>query len=178
VVADEVDIQTNLRAWQNQIGYVPQSVFLVDDTLRRNVAFGLPDEQIDDLAVQRAINAAQLAQFVASLPAGLDTEVGERGVRLSGGQCQRIGIARALYHDPPVLVLDEASSSLDMATEEAVMESVKNLRHSKTVLIIAHRLTTVANCDELYEVVRGQVTKVDAEAKTTLNYPTTINREG
>ena len=168
VLADDIDIQNSLRAWQSKIGYVPQSVFLVDDTLRRNVAFGLPDDQIDDLAVQRAINAAQLTSFVSSLPDGLDTVVGERGVRLSGGQCQRIGIARALYLDPPVLVLDEASSSLDVATEEAVMVAVNALRNSKTVLIIAHRLSTVSQCDVLYEVVRGRVNKLNPEARHNL----------
>ena len=168
VLADDVDIQTSLSAWQSRIGYVPQSVFLMDDTLRRNVAFGLHDDQIDDLAVQRAINAAQLTPFVTLLPDGLDTIVGERGIRLSGGQCQRIGIARALYRDPPVLVLDEASSSLDVATEEAVMMAVNALRNSKTVLIIAHRLSTVSQCDVLYKVARGRVQKLDAEAHHNL----------
>lgn len=168
VLADGVDVHTALRGWQRCIGYVPQSVFLVDDTLRRNIAFGLTDDQIDDLAVQRAIAAAQLTQFIASLPEGLDTVVGERGVRISGGQAQRIGIARALYRDPPVLVLDEASSSLDTATEEAVMEAVKALRHDKTVLIIAHRLSTVSHCDTLFEVMEGRVRKLDAAVRLSL----------
>src|SRR5690606_15229908 len=110
VKVDGVDIRTSLRSWQDQIGYVPQSIFLTDDTLRRNVAFGLPDDEICEEAVLHAVRAAQLDEFVSTLPAGLDTIVGERGVRLSGGQLQRIGIARALYHDPPVLVLDEATS--------------------------------------------------------------------
>jgi ABC-type multidrug transport system fused ATPase/permease subunit len=164
VLVDGNDVRNSLRAWQKTIGYVPQNVFLVDDSLRRNVAFGLPDDQIDELALKRAINAAQLAPFVASLPAGLDTMVGERGVRLSGGQCQRIGIARALYHDPPVLMLDEASSALDNATEEAVMSAVNALRGSKTVLIIAHRLSTIARCDSVYEVSNGHVSKTAGAA--------------
>jgi ABC-type multidrug transport system fused ATPase/permease subunit len=157
VLVDGADIQRDLRAWQDQIGYVPQSIYLTDDTLRRNVAFGLPDDAIDEAAVQRAIHAAQLEEFVAGLPRGLDTLVGERGVRLSGGQRQRIGIARALYHDPAVLVLDEATSALDTATESGVMEAVTALHGAKTVLIVAHRLSTVAHCDRLYRLEQGRV---------------------
>ena len=157
VRVDGRDIQSNLRNWQDQIGYVPQSIFLTDDTLRRNVAFGLPSEQIDDAAVQRAIQAAQLEEFVAGLPGGLETFVGERGIRLSGGQRQRIGIARALYHDPAVLVLDEATSSLDTATEHGVMQAVTALRGSKTILIVAHRVSTVESCDRLYRLEQGAV---------------------
>lgn len=157
VLVDGQDIQTNLRGWQDQIGYVPQSIFLTDDTLRRNVAFGLPDDQIDEAAVQRAIKDAQLAEFVASLPHGLETTVGERGIRLSGGQRQRIGIARALYHDPAVLVLDEASSALDNATEHDVMQAVRALQGSKTILMVAHRLSTVANCSRLYRLDKGRM---------------------
>lgn len=160
VAVDGVDIRTNLRGWKDQIGYVPQSIFLTDDTLRRNVAFGLPNDRIDEAAVMRAVRAAQLEEFAASLPKGLDTVVGERGVRLSGGQRQRIGIARALYYDPAVLVLDEATSSLDLATEREVMQAVYALQGSKTLLIVAHRLSTVASCDRLYRVEDGQV--VDA----------------
>jgi len=151
------DIQQNLRSWQDQIGYVPQTIYLTDDTLRRNVAFGLPDEAIDDAAVQRAIKQAQLEEFVSSLPEGIETIVGERGVRLSGGQRQRIGIARALYHDPAVLVLDEATSALDTATESGVMQAVTALQSSKTILIVAHRLSTVAHCDKLYRLEQGRV---------------------
>jgi ABC-type multidrug transport system fused ATPase/permease subunit len=157
VAVDGQNIQKNLRDWQDQIGYVPQSIYLTDDTLRRNVAFGLPNEQIDDVAVQRAIQAAQLDEFVTSLPDGLETIVGERGVRLSGGQRQRIGIARALYHDPPVLVLDEATSSLDTATESGVMEAVCALHGDKTIVIVAHRLSTVERCDRLYRLESGRV---------------------
>lgn len=157
VRVDGRDIRASLRNWQEQIGYVPQSVFLTDDSLRRNVAFGLPDEQIDDAAVQRAIHAAQLDEFVASQPDALETFVGERGVRLSGGQRQRIGIARALYHDPAVLVLDEATSALDTVTESGVMQAITALRGSKTILIVAHRLSTVEHCDRLYRLEQGRV---------------------
>ena len=157
VKVDGVDIQDNLRGWQDQIGYVPQSIYLTDDSLRRNVAFGLPDEQIDDSAVWRAVKAAQLDEFFKSLPLGMETLVGERGVRLSGGQRQRIGIARALYHDPAILVLDEATSALDMATEKGVMEAINALHGDKTLLIIAHRLSTVANCDWVYRMEQGRV---------------------
>jgi len=157
VTVDGVDIQQNIRAWQDQIGYVPQSIYLTDDSLRRNVAFGLPNAQIDDAAVQRAIKAAQLEEFVASLRDGLETFIGERGVRLSGGQRQRIGIARALYHDPAVLVLDEATSALDTATERDVMQAVSALKGTKTLLIVAHRLSTLEHCDRLYQIVQGRV---------------------
>ena len=157
---DGQDIQPNLRNWQDQIGYVPQLIFLTDDTLRRNVAFGLPVDQIDEAAVWRAIHAAQLEQLVNELPLGLDTLVGERGVRLSGGQRQRIGIARALYHDPAVLVLDEATSALDTATERSVMNAVRALQGDKTLIIIAHRLSTVAHCDHLYRLDRGRLVVV------------------
>ncbi len=157
VRVDGRDIRLGLRAWQNQIGYVPQSIFLTDDSLRRNVAFGIPDSQIDETAVWRAIRAAQLEDFVESLPGGLATVVGERGVRLSGGQRQRIGIARALYHEPGVLVLDEATSSLDTATEAGVMEAVRALQGSKTIIIVAHRLSTVEMCTRLYRLEDGEV---------------------
>jgi len=157
VMVDGQDIQKNLRAWQDQIGYVPQTIYLTDDTLRRNVAFGLPDGQIDDAAVRRAIKDAQLEEFVASLKDGIESRVGERGIRLSGGQRQRIGIARALYHDPSVLVLDEATSALDTATESDVMRAVTALQGSKTILIVAHRLSTVEHCDRLYRLEHGKV---------------------
>jgi ABC-type multidrug transport system fused ATPase/permease subunit len=157
VQLDGAVIQKRLRDWQDQIGYVPQTIFLTDDTLRRNVAFGLPNGRIDDAAVRRAISASQLDSLVASLPDGLDTVVGERGIRLSGGQRQRIGIARALYHDPAVLVLDEATSSLDTATEREVMQAVRALRRGKMIIIVAHRLSTVADCDNLYRLEGGRV---------------------
>ena len=157
VIVDDHDIQENLREWQDQIGYVPQSIFLTDDTLRRNVAFGLPKDEIDEVAVEAAIRSAQLEDFVASLPDGLDTIVGERGVRLSGGQRQRIGIARALYNNPDVLVLDEATSSLDTETEHGVMQAVQALQGEKTVIIVAHRLSTVEYCDRLYRLENARI---------------------
>ena len=157
VMVDGCDLQQGLRQWQDHIGYVPQAIYLTDDTLRRNVAFGLANEQIDDKAVIRAVKAAQLEDFISTLPQGLATIVGERGVRLSGGQRQRIGIARALYHDPEILVLDEATSALDNATEQGVMEAVAALKGSKTIIVVAHRLSTVANCDRLYRLGRGKI---------------------
>jgi ATP-binding cassette, subfamily B, bacterial PglK len=157
VKVDGVDVLTNLRGWQNQIGYVPQSIFLTDDSLRRNVALGLPEDQIDDTAVRRALRAVQLETFVSNLPEGLETRVGERGVRLSGGQRQRIGIARALYHDPQVLVLDEATSALDTETEEAVMAAVNAFVGQKTLVVVAHRMSTVARCDVLYRLEHGKI---------------------
>jgi len=159
VRVDGRNIQTNIRNWQNQIGYVPQSIYLTDDTLRRNVAFGLSDENIDDQLVANAIRLAQLEEFVESLPDRLETVVGERGVRLSGGQRQRIGIARALYHNPSVLVLDEATSSLDTPTEHGVMQAVQALQGSRTVIIVAHRLSTVEYCDRLYRIEDSRITE-------------------
>ena len=159
VSVDGSDVHQNLRNWQNQIGYVPQAIYLTDDTLRRNVAFGLNDENIDDDLVCEAIHLAQLQEFVSTLPDGLETVVGERGVRLSGGQRQRIGIARALYHKPSVLVLDEATSSLDTPTEHGVMQAVQALQGSKTVIIVAHRLSTVEYCDRLYRIEDSRITE-------------------
>jgi len=154
---DNSDIRKHLRDWQDQIGYVPQSIFLTDDTLCRNIAFGLPDKKIDEKQVWHVIRAAQLESFIDDLPEGINTMVGERGVRLSGGQRQRIGIARALYHDPSVLVLDEATSSLDIETERKVMDAVKALQGDKTIIIVAHRLSTVEHCDKLYRLENGRV---------------------
>jgi ATP-binding cassette, subfamily B, bacterial PglK len=169
VVVDDVDLRTNPRGWQDQIGYVPQTIFLTDDSIRRNVAFGVPSEQIDEAAVRRAIRAAQLESFVAELPAGLATIVGERGIRLSGGQRQRLGIARALYHDPAVLVLDEATNSLDTETEREVMETVRALRGNKTLIIVAHRLSTIQDCDHLFRLERGQVVE-EGQASAVLGH--------
>jgi len=157
VRCDGSDIQGDLRGWQKQLGYVPQSIYLADDTIRHNVALGVPAGEIDETALRRAIRAAQLEDFVAGLPEGLDTIVGERGVRLSGGQRQRIGIARALYHDPPILLLDEATSALDTETETGVMQAVEALHGSKTIITIAHRLSTVAHCNRVYRMAGGQV---------------------
>ena len=157
VRVDGVDIRTNLRGWQDQIGYVPQVIYLTDDSLLRNIAFGVPPERIDAAAVWHALRAAQLEEFVMTLPLGIDTVVGERGVRLSGGQRQRIGVARALYHDPPLLVLDEATSSLDSLTERGVMEAVRALKGEKTLIVVAHRLTTVEHCDYIYRLENGMI---------------------
>jgi ATP-binding cassette, subfamily B, bacterial PglK len=147
----------NRRAWQRSIGYVPQHIFLTDDTITNNIAFGIPSDQIDLLAVVRASRIAKLDQFVEQqLPQGYDTLVGERGIRLSGGQRQRIGIARALYHDPDVLIFDEATSALDNLTEQSVMDAVHNLSGAKTIILIAHRLSTVKNCDEIIFLEGGK----------------------
>ncbi|MEY2740187.1 MAG: hypothetical protein RL283_289 [Actinomycetota bacterium] len=157
VLVDGRDLHAERLAWHETIGYVPQAIYLTDDTIRRNVAFGLADKRIDDAAVERALRSAQLWDFVASLPKGIHTIVGERGIRLSGGQRQRVGIARALYHDPKVLVLDEATSNLDTETETEVMSSIRALHGAKTILIVAHRLTTVAHCDRVYRLDRARV---------------------
>jgi ABC-type multidrug transport system fused ATPase/permease subunit len=148
----------DVRRWQRSIGYVPQHIFLSDDSIAANIAFGVSPNAIDMQAVERAAIAANLHEFVVSdLPNGYFTQVGERGVRLSGGQRQRIGIARALYHDPEVLILDEATSALDNLTEQAVMDAVKNLGNRKTIILIAHRLSTVRGCDCIFLLERGQI---------------------
>ncbi len=146
-------------AWRTRLGYVPQVLFLLDDSIRRNIAFGLDDAAISNEAVERAARAANIHDFVASLPEGYDTVVGERGVRLSGGQRQRLVIARALYRDPEVLIFDEATSALDQETEQAVMEAIRSLAHRKTLLIISHRPATLAGCDVVYEVADGKITR-------------------
>jgi ABC-type multidrug transport system fused ATPase/permease subunit len=158
VAVDGTDIQTCLPAWQRRIGYIPQTIFLTDDTVRNNVAFGIDPEDISDDQVWAAVDAAQLRDLVESLPAGLDTAVGERGVRLSGGQRQRIGIARALYNRPDVLVMDEATSALDTQTERQFVEALNALQGEHTVVVIAHRLSTVRHCDTLFLMERGRVT--------------------
>ncbi len=159
VMADAVNVHEKPKTFHSQVGYIPQVIYLSDDTIRNNIAFGVREEEIDENAVRTAMEKAQLTEFVKSLPHGLDTIVGDRGVRLSGGQRQRIGIARALYHDPEILVLDEATSALDNETEAAVMEAIENLQGMKTMIIIAHRLTTIQNVDIIYEVEGGKVTE-------------------
>lgn len=149
---------SNLLQWQRNLGYVPQSIFLSDDSLASNIAFGVPPEEIDMTAIKRAARIANLQEFVTNeLPEGYGTNVGERGVRLSGGQRQRIGIARALYHDPDVLIMDEATSALDGITEEAVIQAIRNLAGKKTIITIAHRLTTLKDCDLIYIMDKGQI---------------------
>ena len=157
-VDGQVITEHNHRAWQRAIGYVPQQIYLADDSVAANIAFGVNTKDIDQHAVERAAKIANLHEFVVSdLPQGYATTVGERGVRLSGGQRQRIGIARALYHNPQVLILDEATSALDKLTEQAVMEAVNNLGHEITIILIAHRLSTVRQCDQIYLLERGEV---------------------
>jgi ATP-binding cassette, subfamily B, bacterial PglK len=157
VLVEGCDIRENFTNWQRRVGYIPQSIYLADDTIRSNVALGLSDEAINDEQVWKAIELAQLKIWVESLPNNIDTVVGERGVRLSGGQRQRIGIARALYHDPDVLVMDEATAALDNETERAFVQAINNLSGKKTMIIIAHRLSTVQNSDCLVFIKDGQV---------------------
>ncbi len=157
ILADGVDIRTAGEKWQRNVGYIPQSIYLTDDSVRRNVAFGVTDAEIDDERVRKALDFAQLEEFVDALPLGLNTEIGERGVRLSGGQRQRIGIARALYDDPEILVMDEATAALDNNTEREITSAIENLSRKKTLIVIAHRLTTVRNCDVLYHMEGGRI---------------------
>ena len=157
IMADQLNVHEKPKTFHAQVGYIPQVIYLSDDTIRNNIAFGVKESKIDEQAVEMAVAKAQLTEFIDSLTHGLDTIVGDRGVRLSGGQRQRIGIARALYHDPEILVLDEATSALDNDTEAAVMEAVENLQGVKTMIIIAHRLTTIRNVDMIYAVEDGKV---------------------
>lgn len=156
---DGLSIYDDLRSWQNSIGYIPQLVFLMDDTIERNIAFGVPDSHIDPHKVANAIELAQLSELIAQLPEGIDTFVGENGVRLSGGQRQRIGIARALYHDREILVLDEATSALDNETESLISEALRQVGSTKTTIVIAHRLTTVQHCNRIYEMSNGEIVR-------------------
>lgn len=157
ILVDATDVHNRMSAWQRKIGYIPQQIYLTDDTVRRNVAFGRDDEEIDENDVWAALDAAQLRELVESLPDGLDTEVGEQGIRLSGGQRQRIGIARALYHRPEVLVMDEATSALDNRTEQQFVEALEQLQSDHTLVVIAHRLSTVRNCDTLFMLDQGRL---------------------
>jgi ABC-type multidrug transport system fused ATPase/permease subunit len=159
IQVDGFSVYTAMRSWQNLIGYIPQSIFLADDTIERNIAFGVPDHQIDRQRLDRAIHSAQLSELIEQLPEGTQTMVGERGVLLSGGQRQRIGIARALYHEREILVLDEATSALDNETESLVSEALQKLSGTKTMIIIAHRLTTVEHCDRIYTMDKGKIIK-------------------
>ena len=154
---DNIELKECKKGWQKKIGYIPQNIYILDDSIKRNIAFAVGENEIDEERLWRAIEQAQLDSFIHSLPDGVDTVIGERGARISGGQRQRIGIARALYHDPEVLVLDEATSALDHETETAVMEAIDALNGSKTLIIIAHRLSTIENCDIVYRVENGKV---------------------
>lgn len=168
IQVDGKSIYDNLRAWQNIIGYIPQNIFLIDDTIERNIAFGVPDDLIDCQRLQRAIQAAQLLEVVDGLPQGIKTPVGERGVLLSGGQRQRVGIARALYHEREILVLDEATAALDNETESLVTDAIKSLSGMKTIIIIAHRLTTVEHCDYVYLLDKGQIIRAGSYQQVVL----------
>jgi ABC-type multidrug transport system fused ATPase/permease subunit len=157
IYVDNIDIYNNMSSWQNHIGYVPQFIYLTDDSIINNIAFGICPEKIDKNAVLDCLIRAQLVDFVNSLPLGLDTMVGEQGVQLSGGQRQRIGIARALYNNPDILILDEATSSLDLQTEIGVMEAITAMKGEKTIIIIAHRLSTIEHCDRIYRMNSGMI---------------------
>lgn len=161
VTLDGRDIQELGREWKNLLGYVPQAAYLTDDTIRNNVAFGVDEKDIDDAGVWSSLAQAQLKEFIESLPQGLDTRIGESGVRFSGGQRQRLAIARALYNNPEILVLDEATSALDNDTEKAFIEAIEKLQGEKTMIVVAHRLTTVRNCDIIYEIGDGVAVKKD-----------------
>ena len=168
LLVDGVPVESgNLAAWRAKLGYVPQHIFLAEDTVARNIAFGLPDSEIDRVRVIRAARLASLHEFVETeLPGGYEAQVGERGIRLSGGQRQRLGIARALYHDPDVLLLDEATSALDGMTEDTIIDSLNALAHTKTIILIAHRFTTIRDCDVIYLLDAGEV--VDSGTYTDL----------
>lgn len=157
VLVDGKNIEEDYRGWLSHLSYIPQSIYMLDDTIRANVAFGFDLKKMDDEQIWRALREAQLEEFVRSLPEGLDTSIGERGVRLSGGQRQRIGIARALFTDPELIILDEATSALDNETEAAIMDAINALHGKKTLIIIAHRLTTIEECDYIYRVENGKI---------------------
>ncbi len=161
IYADGEDIfeGENYRKWLKNVGYIPQTIFMIDDTIRKNVAFGVPEDEISEERIWEVLKEAQLDEFVKTLPEGLDTGIGERGIRLSGGQRQRIGIARALYEDPEVLVLDEATSALDNDTEKAIMDSINRLHGNKTLIIIAHRLQTIEKCDAVYRIENARAVR-------------------
>jgi len=171
ILVDGSDLSQHLSAWKRKIGYVPQSIFLIDDSVKRNVALGIADDAIDQERVWAVLRMAQIDRFVAGLPKGLDTPIGERGVRLSGGERQRLGIARALYHDPDLLVFDEATSALDGATEAAFTEAIDTLRGSKTILVVAQRLSAVRRCDRLVFVSGGRVGSGSSADELSRNFP-------
>ncbi len=161
ILCDGTDVMNNYGQWLSNIGYIPQNIYMLDDSIRHNIAFGVPDEEIDDARIWEVLTEAQMKEFVEGLPDKLDAQIGERGVRISGGQKQRLGIARALYHDPKLMVFDEATSALDNDTETAIMEAIDRLHGRKTLVIIAHRLRTIENCDLIYEVKDGKIIRTD-----------------
>ena len=163
IEVDNININLILSQWKGSIGYIPQSIFLLNDTILNNIAFGISENDINMKRVKSAINKAQLDQFVNSLPKTIQTNVGERGIQLSGGQKQRIGIARALYNDPDILILDEATSSLDTETEIEVMNSINKLKGLKTLILVAHRISTLENCDKIYKIKNGNISSLVSE---------------
>lgn len=160
VLCDGVDISTNMRGWRKNISYIPQTIYLCDDTIRTNVGFGIPKDQIDDAMVWEALEKAQLKEYVEGLPKGLDTVIGERGVRMSGGQRQRIGIARAFYRNTNIVVFDEATSALDYETEKSILEHVSKYSKDHTLIIITHRLNTIESCDSIFKVESGSLLQI------------------
>lgn len=169
ILCDGVNIFDNYDSWLEQIGYIPQSIYLVDESIRENIAFGIDVDKIDEDRIWTVLEEAQLAEFIKTLPEGLDTKIGDRGVRLSGGQRQRIGIARALYHNPEILVFDEATSALDNETEAAVMEAINSFHGKKTMVIIAHRLNTIENCDIIYEVKDEKIQQTSLDGRVVIH---------
>lgn len=163
ITCDGRDVFENYPSWLSKIGYIPQSIYLIDESIRDNIAFGIDADKIDDERIWEALEEAQLKQFVEELPEGLDTTIGDRGVRISGGQRQRLGIARALYYNPEILVFDEATSALDGDTETAVMEAINSFHGKKTMVIIAHRLNTIEKCDVIYKVEDGKITETSLD---------------
>ena len=170
IKVDGISVYNNLRGWQDRLGYVPQSIFLIDDTVERNIAFGVPDNLIDRKRLKKAIEMAQLTEVVEQLPNGIETVVGERGVLLSGGQRQRIGIARVLYHERDILVFDEATAALDGGTEKLITEATKALAGNKTIIIIAHRLSTIEHCDRIYQLDGGRIVKSGSYQEVVLGH--------
>lgn len=170
IFVDNIKLEArNLNSWQKKLGYVPQNIFLIDDTIKNNIAFAVPEEKIDDQKIIQASKLADLDEYISNLPEKYNTYVGERGVRISGGQMQRIGIARALYNDPEILVFDEATSALDNVTEKNIMDSVKRLSKDKTIIIIAHRLSTIKNCDQIYLLDKGKVSEQGSYDELIMN---------
>jgi ABC-type multidrug transport system fused ATPase/permease subunit len=157
ILRDSIDIHEDLRSWQQHIGYVQQSVFLLDASIRENIGFGIAKDEIDNQRVNEVIKLVKLDAWIETLKDGIDSVVGERGVMISGGQRQRIGLGRALYHNPDMLVLDEATSALDNLTEQQIMEDIYNMKGSRTLIIIAHRLDTIRRCDRIIVLDKGQI---------------------
>tara|TARA_B100000886_G_scaffold326935_1_gene273884 strand:- start:65 stop:1849 length:1785 start_codon:yes stop_codon:yes gene_type:complete len=163
ILIDNLDVEKNILSWRSQIGYVPQEIFIIDDTLKRNIALGVKDENINDKKLEKAIELSQLKDFVTTLPKGVNTKVGERGAQISGGQSQRIGIARALYNNPSIILFDEATSSLDVKTENEVMKSIDSLKGDKSIILITHRISTLKNADVIYKLEKGSLTETSYE---------------